>query len=1058
MLHIHFGNRIERLVDALADVIGESADLGALTPESIVVGHPGMEEWLKRALAERCGIAANLAFQQPGSFVWRMLRARDPDLPIHSPLERGPLIWRLYAALTDLSAIQAPVIAQYLNAGDERTPFELAEILATLFEQYQIYRPQWIRDWEAERTVADDSGWQAMLWRRVAEGATPNPAQLYTDFVANIGALAPANDLPARVSIFGVSALAPAYLELFSALAQTRDVFLFVPNPSRAYWGDIEPESRLARWQLVRPDRAEFATSGHPLLSALGTQTRDFIELLHDLSGDWISHEHFEQPIPGSLLTRLQSDILDLADPDTEAVRVTDESVQVHVCHSRRREIEVLHDTLLACFETDSTLGCEDILVMAPNIAEYADHISTVFGGAPFDRYIPWSLADLSVREKHPIAEAVLELLDLPDSRFRVSDVLGLLELPAIARRYDLDTQSLGDLRRWVERVGVRWGIDGAHRAALGLPAQDGYSWRFGLDRLLAGYAIAPNDGTVWEGIAPWAEFEGHAARPLGALCAFVDLLAQWRDRIAVPRPLVEWAAVMHELLSVFEPEDGNEAAAIAVVRQAVNDLSDQAQRAEFAGNVPRAVARSALAARLAVPHYPRPFLSGRVTFCALAPMRSVPARVVWLLGMSEADFPRRGRPPGFDLIAKRRQLGDRARRIEDRALFLEALGAARRAFHVSYVGRSERDDSALPPSVVLNELLDVLVRMGAEEETVVQRHPLQPFSARYRAEPQRGASYAKEWLGAPKEAVGPAIFAPCAPLECEIERVVTLEELIRAFGNPARTFQQALGIAPAAEEILLEDDEPFTLDALGRWRVRDALLTRWLEQGEHFDPRASRSEFSARGWLPLGEVGRLAFGDVVSETEQLVTAIWDLVDEGSPKTCNVDLAVGDWQLLGHIPDVYPQSVLVCARAGTLRAKDRLAIWLRHLAFGVHTHADVVSHFIGLDKGKVVHSEWGAVMEPATELRNLCQLYARMHREALPLLPDLSMEFSQTARRQGADAAFRKVTASWGNARRMIDGATEYAEVFRGRELFDKRFAALARTIFDPILAAEVAK
>ncbi len=1055
MLHVHFANRIERLADALAAVLAEPATDAALVPETIVVGHAGMDEWLKRALAARRGIAANLDFQQPGSFVWRMLRARDPGLPKHSPLERGALTWRLYAALAGTPAGLSPDVERYLAGGDERAPLELAEALSTVFEQYQIYRPRWIREWEAGR-APDEAAWQAGLWRRVAAGATPNPAQLYEDFARNVDRLAPGNDLPSRVSVFGISALAPAYLELLAALAQTRDLHLFVPNPSQAYWGDIEPEARLARWQLTRPERAEYATSGHPLLSALGTQTRDFIELLHDVPGEVHTHEYFEPPAGGSLLGRLHDDILELAEPVIKKVDATDESVQVHVCHSRQREVEVLHDALLARFEADPSLGPEDILVMAPNIDDYADHISAVFGAAPTERHIPWSLADRSVREEHPIPEAMLALLDLPESRLRASDVIGLLELPSVARRYTLDTQSLGDLRRWVEAAGVRWGLDGAHREALGLPGETGFTWRFGMDRLFTGYALAPGEEASWEGVSPWGEFEGRAARPLGALSDFLERLSGWREGLAEARPPAEWAAAMHELLALFAPEAADELAAVNIVRQAVNDLADEAERAGFTGPVPRTVARAALAARLAVPRHPRPFLSGRVTFCALAPMRSIPAKVVWLLGMSEVDFPRRGRPPGFDLIAERPRRGDRARRTEDRALFLEALCAARDAFHVSYVGRSERDDTELPSSVVVAELLDVLGRMGAEKDAVVRQHPLQPFSARYRPEPRRGASYAGEWLGAPEADVRPRAFAPATPLEREVERVVTLDELIRALANPARAFQQALGIATHASEMLLEDDEPFALDGLGRWRVRDALLARWLERGEAFEPRSCRAEFAARGWLPLGEAGQVAFEGVAAETAELVSAVRKVVGKAAPEAREIELTLGDWQVRGTVRNVYPQAGFVLARAGKLRAKDRLEIRVRHLALLAAGDKGVRSHFVGVDQGKGQHVSWGAVENPGAELERLCELFARIQREAVPLLPDLSYAFSEEAAKNGDAAAFDKVAKSWANEYAIIDGDSDYAEVIRGEDLFGPAFGELARAVFDPIRESEV--
>lgn len=1068
MLLIHFGNRIETLADALAGELRRAPSTDPLAPETVVIGHAGMDEWLKRVLAERLGIAANLEFRQPAAFVWRMLRARDPDLPTTSPLDRGPLVWRLYAALD--APDQAPEVARYLEHGDERSRFELAEALAAVFEQYQIYRWEWILDWEAGRSAVKGDAWQAALWRQVAGAATPNPARLFRDFTAH--ATTPASEaLPARVSVFGVSALPEVYLQLLAALAQTREVHLYVPNPSRAYWGDVESEARLKRWALSRPERAEYATSGQPLLAALGVQSRDFIESLHGLEGEVVTEEHFERPAGGRLLARLQTDILELAEPEPKQP-TNDDSLLVHVCHSRRREVEVLHDALLAAFEADPDLGPEDILVMAPDMDDYADHIHAVFGTAPEERHIPWSLAERSARAEHPLAEALLTLLNLPDSRLKTSEVLGLLDLPAVARHYELDGNGLEAVHRWAGEAGIRWAWDGEHRRQFDLPAEDAFSWHFGLERLLAGYALEPDDDALWQGIAPWGDFEGHAARALGPLCAFAQQLERWRADLAEPRPLAEWVTTIHALLNLFEADTQDEDAALSMLRKATNELGAQADLANFEGDVPPAVVRAALATRLAVPSHPRPFLSGRVTFCALAPMRSIPAKFVWLLGMSESDFPRRGRAQGFDLIAAHPRRGDRARHSEDRALFLEALLAARGSFHVSYIGRSERDNGELPASVVVNLLLDVAERMGAPPERIVLKHPLQPFSASYRAEPasRYEASYAIEWLGSPRPDAAPDVFAQALPSgeDGETDKtIIELHDLIHGLANPSRRYLDVLGIAPPRREDTAPDDEPFILDGLAEWRVKNELLERWLEAGGGFDPDACLPEFAARGWLPPGEVGRLGFRDCVAKAQTVADAVSKLTGRQAAASRDIELALGPalghGRLVGRIDGLYPTAGLVGARAGSLRAADRLALWIKHLALNAGGEA-VKSHFFTLDKDALETLHLEPPTDAAERLRGLCELYVRSEYEPLPFLPDLSFRFCKKDKKGNLpdpDKALAGVRAMWnrwesGGSHGHVRGAEDYDFVCRGQgELFGAEFARLALNVFKPIGQAE---
>lgn len=1097
MLHIHFGNRIEKLADALAELMRRQPPGAKLAPETIVVGHAGMDEWLKGALAGRLGVAANIDFYQPAGFVWRMLRAHDRlresggDLPAKSPLDRGPLAWRLYSALAQDD--EPAEIERYMGGGDELKRFELAGEIAKVFEQYQMYRPGWLRDWLDHGEIAiggkrgkwtaaqnETAAWQCTLWRAVAGGQTPNPARLYEAFNRDPQALAKA-ELPLRISVFGIAAMAPVYLQLFVTASLSREVHLFVPNPSQAYWGDTESAKRLARWELTRPGRSEYVSTGHPLLSALGTQSRDFVELLVRLPDDRkVTHDHFGAPQGEGLLARLQTDVLELVEePEKRAVVEADDSIRMHACHSRRREVEVLHDRLLAAFEADPRLGPEDILVMAPNIDDYADHVAAVFGAAPAGRYIPWSLAERSARAEHPLVEAFLSLLDLPETRLKASEVLGLLDLPAVARRYGLDADDLDAVHRWTRGAGIRWARDGAHRERLGVPAESAFTWQFGLDRLLAGYAMAPGGDELWQGIAPWPGIEGRTARALGPLCRLVQTLDRRRVEFEAERPLADWVAALQGLLEVFEPRTRDELSALHLIRDAIEELGGQAELARFDAPVSHRMVRAALAGRLAMPRHPRPFLSGQVTFCALAPLRSIPAKFVWLLGMSEADFPRRGRAPGFDLIAAHPERGDRARRTEDRALFLDALLSARRYFHVSYVGKSERDNEDLPASVVVNLLVNTLEAMGANPESIVVTHPLQPFSSSLDPADRRKASYAEEWLGRPAEALAPQAFAPPASpgaKEALQPQTIELDGLIEGLVNPARRYLEALDVGRLSRHESDEDDEPFVLDGLGGWTVRDTLLARRLEAGTDDDMAGLYEQLAARGALPPGEVGRLEFEHCRIETRSLAREVQACLHGVAAEPREIDLDLGVCRLVGKVESIYPGVELLEARAGKLRVKDRLTLWIEYLALlcadaqaGVAA-TTLTARFLALEKGKLETCSLQPPSGAAGLLAGLCELYLRSERGPIEFLPQLSRDIRKPGGRgknkkiPGRHAALEIARSKWrgwenGDRHAFIHDAEDYALVMRDREeVIDERFVTLAMHVFDPLIRAEAGK
>jgi exodeoxyribonuclease V gamma subunit len=429
----------------------------------------------------------------------------------------------------------------------------------------------------------------------------------------------------------------------------------------------------------------------------------------------------YGEPYGAHLLERIQSDILNLSgaeegmnkrllDPD-------DRSLQIHSCHSPMREVEVLYDNLLALLEQLEGLAPRDIVVMTPDIETYAPYIATVFEGCQDPaRKIPFSIADRNFTSDGEIASVFLKLVNLPGSRLTVPQLFDILEAAPVSRRFDLDDDELEIIRGWLVETRVRWGMDERDRERFGLPGYRDNSWQAGLDRLFLGYAM-PDDGScLFNGKLPYDEMEGSSAQTLGKLVEFVGSVAEFARKLARPRTLVEWRDELRTLLGEFiaaDDDSAREHSAIAGVIEEIGELEDQSG---FTEKVEVSVLRSWLSARLAQEENGLGFMTGGVTFCAMLPMRSIPFRVVALIGMNDGAFPRQSHPPGFDLIAKNPRRGDRSLRDEDRYLFLESILSARDSLYLSYVGQSIRDNSEIPPSVLVSEFLDAIDK-GSQRE-----------------------------------------------------------------------------------------------------------------------------------------------------------------------------------------------------------------------------------------------------------------------------------------------------------------------------------------------------
>ena len=1065
MLHTHRSNRLEILADRLIDLLRRPLR-SPLAGEVVVVQSNGMARWLALRLADRLGVCANLSWRFPATFLWEMSRAVLRQLPQTSSFDKPVLVWRTMALLRELEpALRFELPRAYLGDGqDDFRRYELAYRIADAFDQYLIYRPDWIGKWEA----GEDDHWQAELWRWLARGGEAHRVRVQEQFAAALaGGDFDPRRLPERVTVVGVAALPPSYLDLLAGLARHVEIHLFLLDPCREYWGDIRAERDLARLgEEIDPDEA-YLTVGNPLLASLGKQGRDFLDLL--LAYPRAEWDDFAEPAGEDVLRVLQADILHLRERGGDdcpplPLRPDDRSVQVHACHGPMREVEVLHDQLLALFEAWPDLRPSDVIVMAPDIATYGPLLEAVFDSAPRERRIPFGVADQGVRIENPLVETFFELLDAGGGRFDAAQVLNLLEPPAVRRRFGLSQDDLAQVRRWVREVGIRWGIDAESKRTWGLPATAEHTWRTGLDRLLLGYALPGGGRELYAGILPHDEVEGGEALALGRLHGFAEALFGLDARLRERRSLEEWTVALNEVLEAFFDPCEREENELQLVRTALEALKDSAVLARFAEPVTLGVVKSALRGQLnAVEGQSGRFLGGGVTCCAMVPMRSIPFPVICLIGMNDDAYPRPQRPVGFDLMAARFRRGDRSRRQDDRYLFLETLLSARRCLYLSYVGQSIRDNSALPPSVLVGELLDAVDRSfrpaagGRASERLVVRHPLQPFSRRYFGEDGHLFSYAREWVEASRRAgrgerEAAPLLAAALPEPEPALRAVTLDALARFFRNPARwLLRERLGIRPELEEEALATREPFVLDGLENYRLVGQMLDLHLDRRPVAEiERVAR----ASGALPHGQVGECVFAEAQARVTRFAGRLnRALPSRRSARWLNVDLPLGEFRLTDRLTGLTPTG-WVGYRLASMKAVDYLDLWLHHLALNAVAPEGVIpqSHWVAEDKDVILDP----VEQPELQFRALLELYWEGSRRLLHFFPKSALAYVERFHAdQDADKALWSARKAWeGDEFRRSKAERDdayYRLAFRDTDPLDAEFARLAAAVFEPL-------
>jgi exodeoxyribonuclease V gamma subunit len=1048
-LHLYTSNRLENLADALALVLRHPLR-DPFRAEAMIVQGLGMERWLTQQLALRHKICANVSYLFPQRFVGGLMDEALPERAAAAFFARENLTWRIMHLLPAL--LERDEFAELRRYLEQPRPelrlFQLAGRIASAFDRYIAFRPQMILDWENSA----EKNWQPILWRELVRSAPGlHPPKLAEEFERALRrGKAP---LPERVSLFGISTLPPFYIQFLGELARHLEVHLFVLRPTPEWWGDIRSEREEVRARRKAPASAQLDLQferGNPLLASLGKLGREFLETIANLDP---TQEHDQSRIPAgeTMLAQIQRDIFELHDPSGGAKRPvgeSDRSLQFHSCHSPMREMEVLHDQLLALFEAQPDLKPHDIVVMAPDISLYAPFIEAVFSTAPKELRIPFNISDRGARAENGVIDTFLRILESAESRFPASTVLNILESLALQRTFDLAEPNLEIIRTWIEKTGIRWGIDAAHRAVLGLPEFGENSWRAGLDRLLLGYAAPAHGEQLFEGILAYDNVEGGLAETLGHFSEFADALFGTARGLQHPRSLTEWQEALREISLRFFVADDEREPELWQLRRVLDSLGETATLSGFDEPVPLDVLLEHLEQALTSTESGSGFLVGRATFCALKPMRTVPFRVVCLVGMNDTAYPRHDRPPGFDLIAQHPRAGDRSTRDDDRYLFLEALLSARDVFHVSYVGQSSRDNSAIPPSALMSELLDYTQGTFAPAP-LVTKHRLQAFSPGY-FEPASGLfSYSQENCAASEVATArgseppPFITAPISKPEPEWRQVEAVK-LIRFFGNPAKFFiEQRLGLRMPRLEELLEDSESLEIDGLSKYHIEQKLLTHAL-RGEPLE--SILPVLRASGTLPPGHAGDAQLRAMRDAAEEFARLVRQHVNETADEIREVQLALDEFELSARLDQLHGGR-LVRYRLTTRKPKDLLATWIDHLIANCERETDSV--LITAEKGQPVLEKFAPIEkdEARQHLRDLLQHFWRGLHEPLPFFPRSSLAYvEQMLRPKGKRSPLEVAQTKWNQS-------PETWEPDKGErpESEDAYFRLAFRNVADPL-------
>lgn len=972
MLILHQSNRLEYLAQSLASLLRTLPLQDLFTPETIVIQSQGMRRYINRYLAQHNGIAANIDFSLPARLMWQLMQDNLAGLSKLSPFSSNVLQWRLMnlfedAAFSEQQGAAAEYLASYLDSRDEAY-FDLAFILADIFDQYLIYRADWIENWQQQHLLGlgDDEAWQADLWQQLTEQESHQGDHRLKLWQRLQDAL-PNAKLPERIWVFGITSMAPMYLELFRTLSKYTDVHIFAMNPSQEYWGNIiEPETLLRKYSHMAAEEVT-EHNGHPLLASLGKQGRDFFDALtSDIEYEY-NIELFRENTSNTLLARLQNDLLYLkppVNPEPEHAglqhpQLQDGSIVINSAHSALRELQILKDQIISTLESHPDWGLHDIAVLTPKIDPYLPFLEAVFGQhCPDGHPLAYSVADVKLNRQQPLLQAIDQFLQLMDSRFELADVLPLLDAPALQQRFGWDSDDVAVLHTTVRDLNIRWGLDEAMRREFGGDG-DAFTWQQGLERVVMGWMLPQSSAHIaWHSSVPYASEPTHWAL-LAAFWQLVHQLQTWHQSWQQAANVATWIQRLQDAIeALFAPLD-SDVFALQQWQQNLLSWQQHTDLANYQGELSFALVKRHVSAFLQQESQAG-FLRGGITVCSMVPMRGLPFKMLCLIGMNDGEFPRDTKAPSFDLIYQdslhhRARKGDRSRRDDDRYLFLECLLNAREQLYVSYVGKDIKKDDALAASTVVYEFIDTIAAMtGASSKDLlegihtdglslpawVKTHPLQAFSNHYFQEHAPYTSYRQDLAQAlsakPKTTEAFVDAAYLSGLQDDNQTYtsadLSMEEWLRFWHNPTRQWlHQRLNWSPTYGANPWPEHEPFELEKQPAGTVFDAY---YEARRQHASLQDTFINVSNANLLPMGEFAPLLAEEVAQHVLPLPSAWFEAqvlspldtelhhsFEDGSQVRLRISLRhrtdIGQLFWFNHQPN-FP---------------EKMQLWLEHLAF-----------------------------------------------------------------------------------------------------------------------------
>jgi exodeoxyribonuclease V gamma subunit len=1001
--------------------IGESIreqllNMDPFKPVYIVTQTEGMNVWLKTKLAEQLDITANIIFINPNDLVTRVNKIIGGEAFETFPKES--VSWVLYELLSSDDFLQKygnePVTGYYLigNVNDKRFDdakrYALAAQLSDLYDQYQIYRHQMIQDWNERQNPTPC--FQEYLW--IALKAKLGD-KLQDKTIARKNIIDQFNHENKEqwelvknefnvLYFFGLSIFTPFHFDIFQGLSQYMDLVFYLLNPSpEEYWYEDKSERIVNNWKAKNPNA--IINQGNDILTNWGKVIQDTFYLFFDRDENINNYTSEVVPVSNKkLLGKLQNDILTNSIEKNKIFKETDlsdKSLQIHSSYNKAREVEALYNAILNIVENDNTITGKDIVVTC-DIDEYASYISAIFDTAP--KKFKYTIADSVYLQGDSPLKALESLLNLSESNFNAETLLQLLDFSCIKKKFGIQNSEL--IALIVEKSLFRFGIEGSAEDDSNL-----FSLKNSIRKIVLGISLKIQG--KYKELYPLDIIEGFDSEEALKFCVFADALVDMLEKRGDGfKTLQEWTEYVDEItqdiLFLDNEEDEKELRHQSIIVRQLGNFYLVSDAKYCSEKIKWNIFVNSFLDLLGKDRRTKRYVSNGITFCSHIPMRSLPYKVVCMLGLDFDKFPRKDRKLSFSKISGTER-GDRSVRENDKHLFLESLMSAKEYFYLSYIGNSSKDNTNIPASVLVEELITYIADRCERNDIaqkLITRHPLYAYSKKYNIDNPNLVSYlidTKSQQIPMKLPTDEGIVAAGSAIgNAEEVEVINLDDLINFFKNPIKYYyNKVLKIYYENQDALVPMTEMFEMDKLEEWGLKDRLMNlRNIDE-------ANIRDLIIKGELPSKNMGEAYFNHYILKIAGLHSTYWQLrgtspegIDPEQFGLYKNSLRIDSGLILeGELDNLFNNHLLGYSLSSNPRSRKNLIGLYIQFLFLKALDIDVSATFIKIhSKRKIVEIFTSSNELKSSEalllLKELISIFKEGHARIIPFYPDLKID------------------------------------------------------------------